>query len=299
VSKIYEVRSIARSDDKLFSWGARYSRAEADELLAERITGKNTEWANKYHKQWWIEEIDTSGLFEIPPAPSPRERFSTKITEVETGEGTLNTIHVHVLDQAGQVVAGYDRNYPSLFRTFEPFRQGDRLLALISTHYTATSVMDLTTGEVIASEEPHSMGFCPTGFYVPDWWDIHDGSVLPGSMGWRDDYELPKGDFGFVWGCIWGDDSSWKVQYLDLSRVQQGELCREERFGYLELATHPKLDAKEFIECSFYNGKREVRFSVLTEFDLDTGHRLGEDENEPEPEPTVEPERPIGRELDG
>jgi hypothetical protein len=34
-----------------------------------------------------------------------------------------------------------------------------------------------------------------------------------------------------------GDDSSWKVQYLDLSRVQQGVVRRDERFGYLELAT--------------------------------------------------------------
>jgi hypothetical protein len=41
--------------------------------------------------------------------------------------------------------------------------------------------------------------------------------------------------FGFVAGCIWGDDSSWKVQYLDLSRAAEGVLKREERFGHLEL----------------------------------------------------------------
>lgn len=53
--------------------------------------------------------------------------------------------------------------------------------------------MDLSTGEIIAGEKPDSGGFCPVGFYVPDWWDIHDGSLLPGSSGWSDDYEFPKG----------------------------------------------------------------------------------------------------------
>ncbi|MGD0811448.1 MAG: hypothetical protein ABSA91_17335 [Acidimicrobiales bacterium] len=52
--------------------------------------------------------------------------------------------------------------------TFEPFRIGDRNFALISPHYTATSVMDLATGEIIAGEQPSSGGFCPVGFYVPD-----------------------------------------------------------------------------------------------------------------------------------
>jgi hypothetical protein len=137
--------------------------------------------------------------------------------------------------------------------------------------------MDLSTGRVIAAEEPHPGGFCPVGFYVPDWWDIHDGSVLPGSTRWRHDYEFPKGDFGFVWGCIWGDDSSWKVQYLDLSRVQEGAIARDERFGYLELASHPKLAAQEFIRCSFHDGQGTVTFSVLARHDLKSGRGLAPD----------------------
>lgn len=269
MSKIYEIRSIARRDGKPHSWGACYSRAEAEALLVERATGENKKWADKYHERWWIEEIDTTGLFEIPPSPPPRERFSTKTTEVDTGDGTWDTLHVDVLDDAGRIVADYDRNHWNLYQTFEPFRQGDRILALISSDYTATSVMDLATGKVIATEEPDAMGFCPIGFYVPDWWDINDGSVVPGSTYWDEDHEMPKGDFGFVWGCIWGDDASWKVQYLDLSRVQEGKVLRDERFGYIELASHPKLQPKEFIKCSFYRGKRKVTFSVLASFDLD------------------------------
>jgi hypothetical protein len=47
--------------------------------------------------------------------------------------------------------------------------------------------------------------------------------------------------FGFVAGCIWGDDSSWKVQYLDLSGVTQGVIKRDHRFGYVELPHGMKL----------------------------------------------------------
>lgn len=272
MGKIYEVRSTARSTGKMHSWGACRSLAEAEALLAERT--KDKVWADRHHERWRIEEIDTTGLFEIPSAPSPRERFSTRTRKVETQPGAWHTLQVEVLDEAGHVITTYDRNYPNLYRTFEPFRQGDRILALVSTDYTATSVMDLATGQIIASEKPHASGFCPVGFYVPDWWDINDGSILPGSSSWDDNKVFPKGDFGFVWGCIWGDDSSWKVQYLDLSCVQEGVIKRDERFGYVELASHPKLDAKEFIECSFYGGKPKVTFSVLSTFDLTSGAKF-------------------------
>jgi hypothetical protein len=38
-----------------------------------------------------------------------------------------------------------------------------------------------------------------------------------------------------VAGCVWGDDTSWKVQYLDLSRARQGIVTRDDRLGYIEL----------------------------------------------------------------
>jgi hypothetical protein len=271
VSKIYEVHSVARGDGKLHTWGARRSRSEAEALLAQRTSDQV--WANKYHERWWIEEIATTGMFEIPSRPTPRERFSTRASARKSSGGGWDTLRVDVLDEAGRVVAAYDRGYPNLYRTFEPFRQGERLLALISSDYTATSVLDLVSGEIIAAEEPSQMGFCPVGFYVPDWWDIHDETVIPGSTHWTSDRELPNGDFGFVWGCVWGDDSSWKVQYLDLARVQQGEITRDERFGYVELASHHKLDPREFINCSFHGGGCSVTFSVLETFDVATGKK--------------------------
>ena len=52
------------------SFGARHTRSEAEVLLAEeqeRYAG--TAWSFR------IEAVETEGLFEIPPRPTPRERF--------------------------------------------------------------------------------------------------------------------------------------------------------------------------------------------------------------------------------
>jgi hypothetical protein len=141
--------------------------------------------------------------------------------------------------------------------------------------------MDLASGRIVAGEQRSPGGFCPVGFYVPDWWDIHERAekygTLPGSRGWTPDDEWPSGEFGFVWGCVWGDDSSWKVQYLDLSSVGNGTLTREERFAYLILDTgEPEgrevwRDAREFIHLWSYRGTQRVEFRTRQEFDLKTG----------------------------
>lgn len=274
MSKIYEVRSTARDNGKLHTWGAENSYDEAVLLLDERFGEKHKEWAERHHSRWWIEEIDTTDCFNIPSKPMPRDMFSTREHEVETKKGYGNTLRVEVLNAASEIVATYNRNYSAMMQTFEPFRQGEKMFALVSTDYTATSVMDLATGKIIASETPDSGGFCPVGFYVPDWWDINSGSCLPGSSGWKNDYENPKGNFGFVWGCVWGDDLSWKIQHLDLSNIQNGKIVRDERFGYVKLATTPDVHPKEFIRCQFYNGKCAVELKTENEFDLETGKLL-------------------------
>lgn len=48
-------------------------------------------------------------------------------------------------------------------------------------------------------------------------------------------------DFGFVAGCHWGDDGSWKVQFLDLSNAHNGILIRDDRFGRHELPDNVSL----------------------------------------------------------
>jgi hypothetical protein len=274
-SLIYEVR--AQNGDNVHAFGARRTYGEASILLTE--SRDRVAEAGGQNDRYWIEEIDTTGLFNIPSRPTPRQRYSTRVQEKQSAPGTWTTVHVEILDGT-RVVGEYDRNYRML-QTFEPFRQGDRDFALISTDYTATSVMDLGDGQIIAKEEPGASGFCPVGFYVPDWWDIHSERELPGSMYWTKDNEWPQGDFGFVWGCIWGDDSSWKVQYLDLSSIHDGILRREERFGYVPLAipgylppVYVRREPRDFIRCWSEQGVAHVEFSVSQTYNLASGRLL-------------------------
>jgi hypothetical protein len=250
-------------------------------------------WAEKYHnKGFVIREKAVTTDFEIPSRPKPRDKYFVTLSAKPNRPGTWDSTHVKVFRRSpstddSQPICEYDRSY-AMLQTFEPFRQRNREFAMISQDYTRAAVLDLDSGTVIAEEartDPPRNGFCPVGFYVPDWWDLHDDSEIPGSEHWCADDEWPTGDFGFVWGCCWGDDSSWKVQYLDLTRVQQGVIRRDDRFGYVELATsgymtpcltrnheaHKCSDPPHFITVSSYGGVTKVTLAVEMVFNLDSG----------------------------
>lgn len=84
--------------------------------------------------------------------------------------------------------------------------------------------------------------------------------------------------FGFVAGCIWGDDSSWKVQYLDLSEADKGILKREERFGYVELIDDMRLkdaiDMYHFRSDGASEDTYRLRIKSRQTFDLYSGKRI-------------------------
>lgn len=252
--------------------GSFRTRAEAEARVAE-LEGRRA-WASTHHPRGFaVREKTVETDFEIPSRPTPREEFYAEHTTREH-ETSWETSIVQVMRQVegrSERVCGYERDYRML-QTFEPFRQGSRKLALISRTYTATAVLDLATGDVIAEEPTAPDGFCPVGFYVPDWWDVHSGRTFPGGFGWRpNDDEWTSGDFGFVWGCVWGGDCSWKVQHLDLREVQRGIIRRDERFGYVELATREYAGKPPFIHVHRQGGITRVRFDVQMEFDLATG----------------------------
>jgi hypothetical protein len=224
----------------------------------------------------------TESDFPVPQPVDFRDQYQA-LTEPFSKGNTWQQTHVTVRS-GGDAVAAYDRNY-QMMRTFEPFRQlrdGEwRPYALISHNYTQSSVLDLRQGLIIAEEPEREMvklpsgreiraeGFCPVGFYVPDWWDLNDGSILPGNEYWESDNEWATGELGFVWGCIWGDDTSWKVEALDLSRITEGVITRDARWGYLELNTHSD-DPRDFIDVDTEMGA--VTFTVPTRFSL-TGEK--------------------------
>lgn len=146
-----------------------------------------------------------------------------------------NTLVVSVIrsneDGSGSEKVGeYTRNYPQMYHTFCPFRQGGDDFALVSDKYVRTAVMALPDCKIIAAEEPGATGFCPTGFYVP----VVADSLLGRDWG-SGPIVGPNGQFGFVTGCCWGDDNSWKIQFLDLTRIKEGIIRRDDRFGYVEV----------------------------------------------------------------
>jgi hypothetical protein len=263
-TRTFEVRAEF-AGGAVVSRGAFRERRAAEGGLrqAERSTGSEA-------RRLWVEEIDSSGLYGVPTRPAPRDRYTTRV-EVIKHPGAWDTVRVEVMD-GERVVAEYRRDYRML-QTFEPFRQGDRMFALVSPHYTATSVLDLSSGEIVAAEEPRPNGFCPAGFYIPDWWNLHgDLTALPGSLDWKPpDHEWPAGDFGFVFGCYWGDDWSWKVEHLDLRAVSAGIIRREERYGYVSLASSKTLSPRDCIRCLSIGGRRQVHFTMTQMYDLDSG----------------------------
>lgn len=215
----------------------------------------------------WVRPKVATTDFELPSLPKPSERFKANGINQPHPKGWPGmdiTIRDLVEDKD---ITHYYRNFSGV--PFYPFRQGGKNYALISDKYTESAVIDLRSGEIIAREQqnPEEEGFCPVGFYVPDYYDVHDGSVLPGGEWWdpKTD-EGPAGGFGFVWGCVWADDWAWKVQYLDLSRVRDGILTRSERFGYLPIVTVG--EPSEFIRVSEHG---TVTFAVHKDFDLMTG----------------------------
>ncbi len=129
---IYEVR--ATHDGRVSSFGVRPTLDEAEALLEEARA--RIDAIGGWNDRYWVETIDPTGLFERSSKPTPRDRYTTRVTRTSP-EGVWTTVHVDIL-HSDRVVAGYDRNH-SMFGTFEPFRQGDREFALVAPHYMATS----------------------------------------------------------------------------------------------------------------------------------------------------------------
>lgn len=160
-------------------------------------------------------------------------------------------------------IGEYERNYSTLYNTFHYFQKDGKDFALYSPHYTVSRIMELPSCKDIGGERPSAGGFCPVDYFVPS---VKSKKVGQGLK----DANL----FGFVAGCIWGDDSSWKVQYLDLSEVEKGIIKREERFGYIELLEGKKL--KDAIKISKYkdesgNYKAFVKIKTMQTFHLENG----------------------------
>jgi len=182
--------------------------------------------------------------YEIPE-PDEREKIPYKARVAESianAPGTWNYTKVEILDSEDKVIGSYERNYPShAENTFAPFTlDGENWYALYSKNYTAVRIMELPSCKDIGGQENDGFGFCPTELFVP----IISVSTYKGTFRIdRLNEDWPKFDShinkfhtkAFVLGCIWGDDTSWKLRTIDLNKAIKGEVVSEEQFGYLEI----------------------------------------------------------------
>ncbi len=201
----------------------------------------------------------------------PDTPFSIQTSSVENSPGTWNSTLVEVFKD-GKKIGGYKRNYPSgAEKTFYPFQKNGKWYALYSSRYDQVRVAFLEN-DTFEDWCEGSSKFCPVEFYVPRyiftaWVDSH--SVDPTRpyiyVDWdndeefnqKSDYPLKENivefkdsyaDFAFVSGCIWGDDTSWKLRYIDLSQLEDKKITVSERYGYFELPNGKTL--KECIQFS-------------------------------------------------
>lgn len=177
--------------------------------------------------------------------------------------GAWDSTIVSIFD-SGRQIGSYERGHPGWGdTTFFPFERDGRWYALYSADYTRTSLMTLPDCREIGGEPIVDPGFCPVEFYVPRQrrltnrtsghvrYEFDNEEDRPGRVHPKDSSvaagEWAYLDIGFVAGCVWGDDSSWKLQIFDLRRAAEGVLERDARFGHVELARGKSLrDSVDF-----------------------------------------------------
>jgi hypothetical protein len=167
-------------------------------------------------------------------------RFHAKATIIPAAtSGVMQTAVITVFN-GDKTIGSYERNYPAFGEeTFAPFAVDGQWYALYSPDYTGTRLMALPSCKDLGGEEPASNGFCPVELFVPRYrmcrskyrntgeeselWTFDSNTARESS----NEYEVTYGpwiylDTGFVAGCIWGDDSSWKLETIDLTAASEG-----------------------------------------------------------------------------
>lgn len=177
---------------------------------------------------------DPDDEYVLPPY------YAKVIRERDHGGPYWSTLWVGVFERVedgeDKQVGEYVRNYHSLMQTFFPFERNGKWYALYSKDYTSTRVMTLPDCKDIGGEESNKHEFCPVEFFVPKVYRCRRlNPKEKDSKKLKFEHSPAYVPFGLVSGCVWGDDSSWKIQYLDLSQVDKGIIKREEKFGYIEL----------------------------------------------------------------
>lgn len=238
--------------------------------------------------------------------------FKVMVTPIQNKDKTGKSNYWNYNDievfKDGVSIGGYERSYSSFATTtFYPFQASDgEWYALYSKDYTATRVAKLgDTFEDWCGEEGSGFGFCPVEFFVPpyhsylheyefrgekksytsrDFLDAEYDSLeefmsIAEEVKHYPEFETGYAEFGLMCGCIWGDDSSWKIRHIDLSGIPDKVLKITDKFGYFEMPN----DIDTLQKCFRYHGGGWITLYGQHGFDLDKFYDIevterGEDE---------------------
>jgi hypothetical protein len=235
------------------------------------------------------------------------------LDKVVVGEYGIRVGVFRSIGDEDELIGEYIRHYSSFYNTFFHFKSNGLDLALYSPQYSATRILALPECVDLGGEEPSGSGFCPVEFFVPTYVEIvsidnysdaprrsrrnnpNDEELLPQYSTWeyRDSATGSKMKaesnsfpvtprlyypFGFVAGCIWGDESTWKVQYLDLSRAAEGIVHRDDRFGYIELPSGMSLaqavEMEDFGDDPNEDYSYQISIALRRTFDIRDGKSI-------------------------
>lgn len=191
--------------------------------------------------------------------------YSIKTTEIKKGEGYWSYILCEIY-KGEEKIGEYTRHYPSFSKeTFFAFTFKGKDYALFSANYTQIQLMSLPDCKEIKLKEEcikQMANFCPTEIYVPIWSDTkydfkgeekHIQQWINTLKKENDNYEYEYGycHLGLATGCIWGDDSSWKLMLIDLRKIDEGEIWfvnnkLEKKWLYEDFPDSCKLKDVEF-----------------------------------------------------
>jgi len=193
--------------------------------------------------------------------------YTARVEEkVDKGKGSWNYLNIGIY-HLDEKIGEYQRNYSSFYNTFHPFIGVDgKWYAIYSKDYTGTRIMSLPDCKDIGGEERDGCGFCPVDYFVPSAYkyefESFRGDICKSWIVIESDFaeeelkskfrdgEMKFAPYAFLCGCVWGNDSSWKIQFLDLSQAHRGILKSDDRFGYVEMARscNRLIDAVQIIE---------------------------------------------------
>jgi hypothetical protein len=189
--------------------------------------------------------------------------FQLIVNAVDNGKGVWSTQDCEIWriggNEKNEAVAatvgtfhyGYSGGIQNIFK---PFKHKGKWYCTYATSYTCLSVACLDKDQLVhVADVPGDLaadGFCPAEAGVPFRIDCEEGLYADWDLdGW--DFTNPSAnrmnaefcDFGFYCGCVWGDDSSYKLKFIDFRDLEQGKIYTpEEPLDYYELPQNVSLE---------------------------------------------------------